>query len=63
RDAGSRLREAADRTLVVDAGDREGDVPTLVVSTGGERVPLSALSAERVDRELGGATDERSAER
>ncbi|MFD1571384.1 ATP-binding protein [Halorubrum laminariae] len=54
REAGGRLREAADRTLVVDAGDAEGVVPTLLDSTGGERVPLSALSAERVDRELGG---------
>ena len=54
REAGRRLREAADRTLVVDAGDAEGAVPTLVESAGGERVPLSALSAGRVDRELGG---------
>lgn len=63
REAGGRLREVADRTLVVDAGEAEGVVPTLVDSTGGERVPLSALSAERVDRELGGATREGSAER
>ncbi|WP_050032930.1 VWA domain-containing protein [Halorubrum halophilum] len=63
REAGKRLREVADRTLVVDAGEGEGVVPTLVGSTGGERVSLSALSAERVDRELGGATKERSAER
>ncbi|WP_435064228.1 VWA domain-containing protein [Halobaculum sp. EA56] len=61
REAGGRLREVADRTLVVDAGDREGAVPTLVESTGGERVPLSALSAGRVDRELGGTTGHRVA--
>ncbi|WP_256403627.1 ATP-binding protein [Halorubrum salinum] len=54
REAGGRLREAGDRTLVVDAGDAGGVVPTLLDSTGGERVPLSSLSAERVERELGG---------
>ncbi|GAB3705997.1 ATP-binding protein [Halorubrum pallidum] len=57
REAGGRLREVADRTLVVDAGDAEGVVPTLLDSTGGERVPLSSLSAERVDRELGGTAE------
>ncbi len=63
RDAGGRLREAADRTLVVDAGEGDGVVATLVDATGGERVPLSTLSAERVDRELGGATGDRATER
>ncbi|QZP39605.1 ATP-binding protein [Halobaculum magnesiiphilum] len=50
RAAAERLREAVDRTLVVDAGELEGVVPTLVEAAGGDRVPLSALSADRVDR-------------
>ncbi|MFB9826046.1 ATP-binding protein [Halobaculum roseum] len=50
REAAERLREAVDRTLVVDAGELEGVVPTLVEACGGDRVPLSALSADRVDR-------------
>jgi len=50
RKAAGRLREAVDRTLVVDAGERDGVVPTLVEAAGGDRVPLSALSADRVDR-------------
>ncbi|PSQ03699.1 magnesium chelatase, partial [Halobacteriales archaeon QS_6_71_20] len=56
-EAGRRLRAIADRTLVVDAGDREGVVPALVGATGGERVPLASLSAERVDRALAGSAD------
>ncbi|MXR40611.1 VWA domain-containing protein [Halobaculum sp. WSA2] len=63
REAGGRLREVADRTLVVDAGDAEGVVPTLVEATGAERVPLSALSAGRVDRALGGTVGDGSTER
>jgi len=63
REAGGRLREAADRTLVVDAGDAEGVVSTLLDSTGGERVPLSSLSAERVERERGGTGERETTNR
>ena len=56
--AADRLRGAADRTLVVDAGDEDGVVPTLLDHTGGDRVPLSRLSADRIDHAAGAARSE-----
>nr|WP_234972365.1 VWA domain-containing protein [Halobaculum gomorrense] len=56
--AADRLREAVDRTLVVDAGDEDGVVPTLLDRTGGDRVPLSRLSADRIDHAAGKARSE-----
>ncbi|UIO99844.1 ATP-binding protein [Halobaculum sp. CBA1158] len=50
RDAAGPLRAAVDRTLVVDAGEADGVVPALLETADAERVPLAALSAERVDR-------------
>jgi hypothetical protein len=38
--------------LVVDAGEGRGLTDLLVAETGGERVPLGALSADRVDTTL-----------
>ncbi|MFB6301528.1 MAG: VWA domain-containing protein [Haloferacaceae archaeon] len=50
RAAARRLSTLGAHTLVVDAGDgRPGVVPAVVEETGGDRVPLDALTAERVD--------------
>jgi magnesium chelatase subunit D len=60
RAAARRLGTVASHTMVVDAGD-EGDrigLAGLVArETGGERVPLAALSAERVDATIGAARE------
>ncbi|MFC4246404.1 ATP-binding protein [Natribaculum luteum] len=50
REAASRLAQADCETVVVDASDddRTGLVGVLEAETGGRRIPLSALSAERV---------------
>ncbi|MFB6157928.1 MAG: VWA domain-containing protein, partial [Haloferacaceae archaeon] len=58
REAARRLADLGARTVVVDAGDdRPGVVPAILEATGGERVPLAALSAERVDAAVGAARD------
>ncbi|RRJ33702.1 ATP-binding protein [Halocatena pleomorpha] len=49
RTAATRLAETGAHTLVVDAGDGSGLTKTVAEMTGGERVPLDALSPERVD--------------
>ncbi len=49
RTAATRLAETGAHTLIVDAGDGSGLTETIAETTGGERVPLDALSAERVD--------------
>jgi len=51
RDAARRLREFGPHVVVVDAGDddRSGLTGLIAEETGGERVPLAELSAERVD--------------
>jgi magnesium chelatase subunit D len=55
RTAATRLGDLADHTVVVDAGenDRTGLVDLLAEETGGERVSIAALSAERVDATVG----------
>ncbi|RBI61111.1 magnesium chelatase [halophilic archaeon] len=59
RTAASALAERGAHVLVVDAGDggRTGLVELIVDETGGERVPLSALSAERIDAAAGCARE------
>jgi len=54
RAAAQRLARQASQVLVVDAGEeRAGLVDLVVDTTGGDRVPLDALSAERVDAAVG----------
>jgi magnesium chelatase subunit D len=59
RDAARRLREFDPHVVVVDAGDddRSGLTGLIAEETGGERVPLSALSAERVDAAVDAARE------
>ncbi|MFA1611600.1 VWA domain-containing protein [Halobellus rubicundus] len=61
RAAARRLAERDPRVLVVDAGEgergRRGLTDLVATETGGERVPLSALSAERVDAAAGAADE------
>jgi len=51
REAARRLGGASDHVLVVDAGDPDaaGLTDQVVAATDGERVPLAALSADRLD--------------
>lgn len=51
REAARRLADAGTQVLVVDTSDDEqtGVTNIIVEETGGERIPLSALSAERID--------------
>ncbi|RDI70268.1 ATP-binding protein [Halopelagius longus] len=59
RAAARRLTELGAHVVVVDAGDddRAGLTGTIADETGGERVPLSALSAERIDAAVGAARE------
>ncbi|MEF8856135.1 MAG: ATP-binding protein [Haloplanus sp.] len=59
RDAAGRLREFDPHVVVVDAGDddRSGLTGLIVEETGGERVPLAELSAERVDAAVDAARE------
>jgi magnesium chelatase subunit D len=59
REAAAKLATAGARVLVVDAGDEDGPsvVPELLEATDGERIPLSALTPERVGAALGRAAD------
>ncbi|WP_435183539.1 VWA domain-containing protein [Halobellus sp. EA9] len=61
RAAARRLAERDPRVLVVDAGEGErgerGLTDLVATETDGERVPLSALSAERVDAAAGAADE------
>ncbi|MXR50027.1 VWA domain-containing protein [Halovenus sp. WSH3] len=59
RQAARRLAALDARVLVVDAGDEReaGLVGPIVEATGGERVPLAALSADRIDAAVGGASE------
>ncbi|EMA56427.1 VWA domain-containing protein [Halococcus thailandensis] len=51
REAAETLADSGTQVLVVDASnDEQGGVTEVVIDkTGGERIPLSALSAERID--------------
>jgi len=51
REAAERLAAVADRTVVVDAGDdsRAGLTDVVAAATEATVVPLSALTAERID--------------
>ncbi|WP_435197338.1 VWA domain-containing protein [Natronomonas sp. EA1] len=55
RDAARRLRELGTHVVVVDAGegDRAAMTELIAEETGGERVPIGALSAERVESAVG----------
>jgi magnesium chelatase subunit D len=56
REAARRLAEFDPHVVVVDAGDggdRSGVTDVIADETGGERVPLAALSAERIDDAVG----------
>ncbi|MFB6305312.1 MAG: VWA domain-containing protein [Haloferacaceae archaeon] len=56
RAAARGLAALGARVVVVDAGDdRPGVVPAILEETDGERVPLSALTADRVDAAVGAA--------
>ena len=57
RTAARRLTELGARVVVVDAGEDGGTGLTglIVDETDGDRVPLSALSAERIDSAVGAA--------
>jgi magnesium chelatase subunit D len=59
REASRALADVGTEVVAVDAGDggRAGVVGTVVEETGGERVPLDALSAERVDDAAGEAKE------
>ncbi|MFB6090842.1 MAG: VWA domain-containing protein [Halobellus sp.] len=59
RTAARRLAERDPRVLVVDAGEEGSRGLTALVAdeTDGERVPLSALSAERIDAVAGAAEE------
>jgi magnesium chelatase subunit D len=59
REAARRLAELGAHVVVVDAGDGgEAGVAGLIADeTGGTRVPLSALSAERIDAAAGAARE------
>ena len=59
RDAAHRLTATDTSVLVVDAGDdgRAGVTDTILEVTGGDRIPLDALSAARVDATVGPARD------
>lgn len=52
RSAATRLADTGAHTLVVDTGDGSGLTDTIAETTDGERVPLGALSAERVDNAI-----------
>ncbi|EMA44866.1 VWA domain-containing protein [Halococcus saccharolyticus] len=60
REAAGRLASLGSNVLVVDAGDggRAGVAKLVVEATTGERVPLSALSADRVDAAVTTARDQ-----
>ncbi|WP_435101246.1 VWA domain-containing protein [Halarchaeum sp. P4] len=60
RAAARRLAERDPHVVVVDAGedDRSGVSDLIVEETGGERVPLSALSADRIDAVVGAVQGE-----
>jgi magnesium chelatase subunit D len=60
RAAARRLRELDSNVVVVDAGDDDGPtvLDALVDAADASRVPLSALSAERVDQSVAGARGE-----
>ena len=51
REAAETLADSGTQVLVVDAsnGERAGVTEVVIEETGGERIPLSALSAERID--------------
>lgn len=54
RDAARQVADSGARMLVVDASDdKSGLIDTIVTETGGERVPLSSLSADRIDATVG----------
>ncbi|MEF8856093.1 MAG: VWA domain-containing protein [Haloplanus sp.] len=59
RDAARRLSEFDPHVVVVDAsdGDRSGLTGLITEETGGERLPLSALSAERIDAAVDAASE------
>ena len=59
REAAGALAKVGARVLVVDAGedDRTTLTESIVDETDGERVPLSALSADRVDAAAGAARE------
>jgi len=61
REAASALAELDANVLVVDAGDggRASLVGDVVRAAGGERVPLDALTPERIDTAVRAASDER----
>lgn len=52
RSAAARLAATGVHTLVVDTGDGSGLTEAIAETTDGERVPLGALSAERVDNAI-----------
>jgi magnesium chelatase subunit D len=51
REAAETLADSGTQVLVVDAsnGEQAGVTEVVIEETGGERIPLSALSAERID--------------
>jgi magnesium chelatase subunit D len=59
RAATRELAATGARVVVVDAGDGRGLTEVIAGETDGRRVPLSALSAERVDAAVGAARGER----
>lgn len=59
REAAKRLSEFGPHVVIVDAGDGDRSSLTGLIAdeTGGERIPLSALSAERIDAAAGSARE------
>ena len=55
RRAAEALAETGARVVCVDAGDERGLLGDIVAATDGERVPLDALTPERVERAVGDA--------
>lgn len=55
REAAETLADSGTQVLVIDAsnGEQAGVTEVVVEETGGERIPLSALSAERIDATVG----------
>ncbi|WP_394353422.1 VWA domain-containing protein [Natronomonas gomsonensis] len=55
RQAAESLAETDARVVCVDAGERRGVLGEILAATGGERVPLDALTPERVERAVSDA--------
>lgn len=59
REAANRIADSGTRMLVVDASDdKSGLIDTIVSETGGERVPLASLSADRIDASVGNVSED-----